>query len=125
MHGVMTLIGRILLALIFVVSGLHKIGGYSGTQAYMESMGVPGELLPLVIALEVGAGALVMAGWYTWIAAWSLAAFTLLAALIFHMNLADQMQFIQFMKNLAITGGFLVLAAHGPGPLSVDARRGA
>lgn len=117
------LIARIFLAQIFLLSGIFKISGYAGTQGYMEAMGVPGMLLPLVIALEIGGGLALIAGWQTkWISL-ALAGFTLAAALIFHNNLADQMQQIMFMKNIAITGGLLLLAIHGAGALSVDGRR--
>lgn len=117
------LAGRILLALIFIMSGWGKIGGYAGSQQYMESMGVSGALLPLVIVAELGGGLAVAFGLLTRIAAVGLAVFTLLAALFFHTDFANQAQFISFMKNLAITGGFLVLAVHGPGALSIDAWR--
>lgn len=123
LYDVGELAGRILLAAIFVLSGWSKIGGYAGTQGYMESMGVPGELLPLVIAVELGAGLLIVAGLWTRLAALALAGFTLLSALLFHANIGDPMQQIMFMKNLAIAGGFLILFARGAGPLSLDARR--
>jgi putative oxidoreductase len=115
-------IGRSLLALIFVVSGFGKIANYAGTQSYMETMGVPGMLLPLVIALEIIGGLAIILGWQTRIVAFLLAGFTLLSALIFHNNLGDQMQMIQFLKNLALTGAFLLLVAVGPGPVAVDNR---
>lgn len=114
------LAGRVLLALIFVVAGLGKIGGYAGTQGYMESVGVPGALLPLVIATELGGGLLLAAGLFTrWVAA-ALAGFTVIAALIFHFDFADQIQSIMFMKNLAIAGGLLLVFRHGAGAWSLD-----
>lgn len=118
------LIGRILLAHIFLISGITKIGNYAGTQAYMDSVGVPGALLPLVILTEILFPIAMIIGWQTRLAALALAGFTLLSALFFHTNFADQMQLIQFMKNLAITGGLIVVAAVGAGALSVDQRRG-
>ncbi|HYE35865.1 DoxX family protein [Methylocaldum sp.] len=124
MDKLLQLAGRLLLAQIFVVSGISKLGaGYAGTQGYMASAGVPGALLPLVIALELGGGLALMAGFYTRWVALALAAFSLLAAVMFHANFADQMQSIMFMKNLAIAGGLLLLARHGPGEPSVDASR--
>lgn len=117
------LAGRILLAAIFVLSGLTKITGYAGTQQYMEAFGVPGALLPLVILAEVGLGLALIVGFQTRLAALGLAGFTLIAGFIFHSNFADQMQFILFMKNLSITGGLLAFAAVGAGALSLDARR--
>jgi len=123
MKDVSVLAGRILLALIFILSGWGKISGYAGSQQYMESMGVPGALLPLVIAVELGGGLAVAFGLLTRLAAAGLAAFCLVAAAIFHTDFANQMQFIMFMKNLAMAGGFLVLTAYGPGAFSVDAWR--
>lgn len=118
-----TLAGRILLASIFLAAGLGKLGaGYAGTQAYMASQGVPGALLPLVIALEIGGAALLVAGWWTRLSALALAGFTLAAAALFHANFAEPMQQILFLKNVAIAGGFLLLAAHGAGAWSLDAR---
>lgn len=115
--------GRILLALIFVTAGWQKIGGYAGTQAYMESVGVPGLLLPAVILLELGGGLAIIAGFMTrWVAA-ALALFCLASAALFHYNPAEQMQMILFMKNLALAGGFALLVVHGAGPWSLDARR--
>lgn len=115
------LAGRILLALIFVAAGAGKIGGYAGTQAYMESAGVPGALLPLVILVELGGGLLLAAGLFTRVMALALAGFTVIAALLFHFDLADQMQQIMFMKNLAIAGGLAVVLSRAPGAWSIDA----
>lgn len=117
------LTGRVLLAAIFLISGLGKIGHYTGTQGYMESSGVPGTLLPLVIVLEVAGALAIMAGWQTRIAAPALAAFSLLAAVLFHSHWQEQIQMILFQKNVAIAGGFLLLYARGPGEWSLDVRR--
>jgi len=117
------LAGRIFIALLFLVAGIGKLGaGYEGTQAYMEAMGVPGMLLPLVIALEIGGAILLIAGFRTRTTALALAAFTLLSALLFHVDFSDQMQQIMFLKNVAIAGGFLLLAARGAGGWSIDVR---
>lgn len=116
--------GRILIALIFITAGYSKIGGFAATQGYMEAMGVPGALLPLVIAVELGGGVLIVLGAFTRYAALALAGFTLVAGFLFHGDTADPMQQIMLMKNLAITGGFLVLAAHGAGKFSLDRRFG-
>ena len=115
--------GRVLMSVIFITAGIGKIGAYTGTQGYMESMGVPGVLLPLVIALEVGAGIAVLIGWQTRISAFMLAGFSVLSALIFHADFGDQMQSILFMKNLAMAGGLLLLVANGAGGWSLDARQ--
>lgn len=129
-QNTLTLVGRILLALIFLVSGYGKIGGFAGAVGYIASGGLP---LPQAVAvativLEIGAGLLLVAGWHTRWAALALAAFSLLAALLFHnwwaMPADKQMlQQIMFLKNLSMAGGLLVLAAAGPGAWSVDARR--
>ena len=115
--------GRILISAIFLISGLGKIAGYAGAQGYMAAMGVPGALLPLVITLEVGGAIAIILGYRTRLAALLLAGFCIVSALIFHRALGDQVQFIMFMKNLAIAGGFLLLVARGPGEWSLDARR--
>lgn len=117
------LAGRILLGHIFLMAGFSKIGaGYAGTAGYMDSMGVPGALLPIVIILEIVAGLMVIVGFQVKWAAYALAAFTLVAAVVFHSNFADQMQMILFMKNLSITGGLLLLSTYGSGALSLDAK---
>lgn len=117
-------VGRILISLIFVVSGFGKISSFTATQGYMDSVGVPGVLLPLVIALEILGGLAVMLGWHTRLAAFLLAGFSLLSGLLFHANFGDQMQMIMFMKNLALAGGFLMIVSLGAGPWSIDNRSG-
>ena len=112
--------GRVLLAAIFLLSGLGKLGAYGATAAYMSSAGVPGALLPLVIATEILGALAIIVGWKTRVAAFLLAGFSLLSALLFHNNLGDQVQMIMFLKNVSIAGGFLLLVANGAGPLSVD-----
>jgi putative oxidoreductase len=114
--------GRILISFMFIYYGLTKIGSYTGTQGYMEAMGVPGALLPLVIAFEILGGLAVLLGWHARVAAFLLAGFSLLSALIFHSNLEDQMQMIMFMKNVAIAGGFLMIVATGAGAYALDNR---
>lgn len=114
------LIGRFLMALIFIVAGASKIGNYAGTQEYMQAMGVPGAVLPLVILTELGGGLAIFFGLKTRIVAILLAGFSVVSGVIFHHNFADQVQAIMFMKNLAMAGGFLVLAASGAGAISLD-----
>lgn len=116
-------LGRVLIAAIFIVSGLGKISTFSGTQAYMETAGVPGALLPLVILVEVAAGLSIIFGWQTRLAAFALAGFSVGSALLFHFDFADQIQSIMFMKNLSIAGGLLILAGNGAGTLSLDNRQ--
>jgi putative oxidoreductase len=124
-YDVAELAGRVLISFIFILSGWSKIGGYAGTQGYMEAMGVPGALLPVVIVAELGGGLLVLAGLWTRLAAFALAGFSILAGVLFHFKPDDQMQMIMLMKNFAIAGGLLFLVAHGAGRFSIDARRGA
>lgn len=120
MNKILNFVARLLMAQIFLISGIGKITGYAGTQAYMASMGVPGGLLPLVILLEVGGGlGLIIGCKIRWVAL-ALAVFSLVSAFFFHTNFADQMQMINFMKNLAIAGGLLLLFVHGAGAPSVD-----
>jgi putative oxidoreductase len=122
MEKVAQLIARLMLGHIFLIAGLQKISGYEGTQGYMESVGLPGMLLPLVILVEVGGGLGIMIGWQTKLAAIALAVFSLASAAFFHNNFSDQIQVIMFMKNIAIAGGLMLLVAYGAGSYSVDNR---
>lgn len=117
------LAGRLLLAAMFLLAGITKISGYAGTAGYMASVGVPAALLPAVIALEIGGAIAIIVGFQTRLVALALAGFTLAAAALFHSNFADPMQMLLFLKNVAVAGGFLVLAAHGAGAWSLDAKR--
>ncbi len=123
MPAITNLIARGLLAQIFLFAGLSKLADYGGTQAWMEAMEVSGDLLPLVIALELAGAAALILGWQTRWAALALAAFSVVSGLLFHADFGDQTQSILFMKNLAMAGGLLLLVAHGPGALSLDQRR--
>ena len=123
MNAFATLLGRVGLSLIFIISGFGKIAAYAGTQQYMESQGVPGALLPLVILAELGGGLAILGGFFTRWVALALAGFSVISALLFHHNFGDQMQSINFMKNIAMAGGFLVLFANGAGKFSIDALR--
>ena len=117
------LVGRVLLSIIFITSGFSKITGYAGTAAYMEQNGVPGALLPLVILTELGGGLCIVTGLFTRYVAIALAGFCVLTGYFFHYQPGDQMQMINLMKNIAIAGGFLLLAGAGPGALALDNRR--
>ena len=122
MEKITQVIARMMLGHLFLIAGWQKIGGYEGTQGYMESVGVPGMLLPLVVLLELGAGLAIIIGWQTKLAAASLALFTIASAVLFHHNFSDQMQTIMFMKNIAISGGLMLLAVYGAGACSLDNR---
>jgi putative oxidoreductase len=113
------LTGRLLLAFIFVHEGWSIIGFYSGAAAYMQKFGVPAVLLPAVIALELGGGLLIAAGVLTRPVALAFAIFCILTAVQFHWQFADGNQLLHFQKDLAIAGGFLVLAVSGPGNWSL------
>ncbi|OOY30531.1 DoxX family protein [Thioclava sp. F36-6] len=122
-------LGRLLLAQIFIIAGFQKITGYAGTQGYMEAMGVPGALLPLVILTELGGGIALLLGWKTRIVAFLLAGFSLISGFLFHYvpslgitGMEAQGQMINFMKNISIAGGMLMIVAQGAGKWSLDAR---
>ncbi len=123
-------IGRLLLGGLFVLAGLDKFGGLEGTAGFIASRGLPlaGALAPAVAAFEVLAGLALIIGWQARWSALALAAFTLGASLLFHnfWTFPAEQQMVQqlmFMKNLAIVGGLLMVAALGSGPASLDARR--
>jgi putative oxidoreductase len=113
-------VGRVLIALIFIMSGMNKIFGYEATAGWMDSMGVPSSLLPGVIALEVLGGLAIIVGWQTRWVALALAGFTILSAVIFHNDFSNQNEVGNFMKNIAISGGFLFLFATGGGRWLLD-----
>lgn len=121
MNAPISLLGRVGLSLLFIVSGWGKLTGYAATQQYMSVLGVPPALLPLVILLELGGGLAIAAGLFTRWIAFALAAFSVATALIAHTHFADAAQAINFWKNLGLTGGFLLLANQGAGAYSLDA----
>ena len=118
-------IGRVLIALIFVLSGLGKIMNFDGTLGFMQSVGIPftAFALVIVIAIELLGGIFLILGLKTKWVAGTLIIYTAIAALIFHTNFADQNQMAHFMKNLAIIGGLILIANYGPGPFSLDKKR--
>jgi putative oxidoreductase len=115
--------GRVLLATLFLLAGVQKIGGYEGTLAYMAAQGVPGFTLPIVIALEVLGALAIIVGWHTRLIAFLLAGFSLVSAVLFHFQPDDATQMTMLLKNVSIAGGFLLLVAHGAGAFSLDERR--
>jgi putative oxidoreductase len=118
-------VGRFLIAILFIMSGLSKITTPAAIIGYIDSAGLPFPTLGYVItlAVEIGGGLLLLTGFQARIAAGIMAVFTIAAALAFHRNFADQNQMIHFMKNIAITGGLLQVVAFGAGRFSLDARR--
>ena len=121
-RGPLILIARAMLAYIFIVDGVGAIADYAATVGYMQTNGVDPRLLPLVILTEIGGGLLVLFGLKARWAAVALFGFCLLTAFLIHWR-ADEM--IEVQKNVAIAGGFLTLAAFGPGPWSLDGWRAA
>ncbi|MBR8843342.1 DoxX family protein [Pseudoalteromonas sp. JC3] len=122
MASVLSLFGRVGLSAIFILAAINKIQYFEGNAAYMASSGLPSELLPLVIAFELIGGLFILAGAYTQLTAIAFAGFSIVSALLFHFDLADQMQFLMFFKNIAMAGGFLALAASGAGKFSIDSK---
>ncbi|MDB6091538.1 MAG: hypothetical protein JWN85_4322 [Gammaproteobacteria bacterium] len=123
MSNLITVIARVLLAQLFLLAGFSKLGaGYAATHSYMQSMGVPGILLPLVIILEIGGALALIIGFFTRWVALALAVYSVIAALIFHHNFGDQNQMILFMSDIAVAGGLLLLYVYGAGAVSLDSR---
>ncbi len=114
---------RALMSAVFVLSGVSKIGAFAAIQGYMEAFGVPSFLLIPTIAFEIAAGLLLLAGAWTRYVALALCGFSLLTAMVFHMNFSDQMQQVMFLKNLCMAGGLMLLAKSGAPGFSVDASR--
>ena len=124
MNDLALLVARVLLAVLFIVAGLGKLGDVAGFAGYMASGGVPAFLAWPVILLEVLGGLAVLVGFRTGIAALALAGFSVLSGLLYHFDPADQMQMTNLMKNLGLAGGFIALTVAGAGAWSVDARLG-
>jgi putative oxidoreductase len=117
------LVGRLLLAALFLLEGWSKLKGYGAAAAYMERFSVPGLLLPVAIAIELGGGLLLAVGWQTRCAALALAIFCIATALMFHLSFTDRNQVLHFEKDLAIAGGLLAFFAFGPGRYSIAGLR--
>jgi len=111
---------RLLMSILFLLSGISKLGAVEETQKYMEAYGVPGYLIYPAAALEITGGSLLLIGLYTHPLSVVLAGWCLLTAFIFHTEFTDQTQLIMMLKNLAMAGGFLILSDHGAPGMSVD-----
>ena len=120
MSNVLDLIGRILISALFLISAYNKIFNLDGSMGWMESFGVPGFLIFPAIAIEIILPVLVIVGYQARIAAGILAIFCLATAFIFHSDFSDQMQFILFLKNIGLAGGFLFIVANGTKDWAVD-----
>ena len=114
---------RVLMALLFILSGVGKIDNPEAIRGYMEAMQLPAVLLWPTVVFEIGSGLLLVMGFKSRIVAWLLAGYCIVTAMIFHTQFSDQVQMAMFFKNVTMAGGFLLLAAVGAGGLSVDARR--
>ena len=123
MANLFDLIGRIFISSIFLLSGFNKIFNYENTITWMEGFGVPGFLLWPAIVLEIIFPILIIIGYKTQISAILLAIFSIVTAMIFHLDFSNQMQTISFLKNFALAGGFLFIAVHGPKNWSVDRKK--
>ena len=119
---IIELIGRIFISLVFLIAGFGKIFNYESTIDYMESFGISGYLLIPAIIVEILFPLLVVIGYKTKLSALILALFSLLLALVFHTDFSNQMQLMSFLKNLALSGGFLIIFINGGGKYSVDKR---
>ena len=120
MTNILDLIGRIFISLVFLSSGFNKIVNYEGTIGWMESFGMPGIFLIPAIILEVGAPILIIIGYKVKISAALLSLFCIATGVIFHNDFSNQMQFVSFMKNIALAGGFLFLVVNGAKDFSLD-----
>ncbi|MBE0377228.1 DoxX family protein [Pseudoalteromonas prydzensis] len=118
--NISSLLARVGLAALFILTSFSKIQYFDATAQYMASAGLPEFLLPLVIAFELIGGLLIVLGLLTQLTAIAFAAFSVVSALLFHFQLDDQMQFLMFYKNIAMAGGFLALASLGAGKFSID-----
>jgi len=108
------------MVVIFLYFGIDKLSAIEGTQKYIESVGMPGALVYLTIVFEISAALAVVIGYQTRLVALSLAAFTLMTALIFHYPSDNPIQIHLFLRNIAMVGGFLYLVRHGAGEWSYD-----
>ena len=120
MTNILDLIGRVFISLVFLLSGFNKISNYEGTVTWMESLGMPGLFLIPAIILEIGAPILIIIGYKVKISAGLLGLFCIATAFIFHNDFSNQMQFISFVKNIALAGGFLILVVNGARDFSLD-----
>ena len=116
-QSTLSLVGRAMIAYLFIIAGWNKIGGYAGTAAFMASKGLPGDLVVLVILLELGGGLAILCGFQTRIIALFLAIFNIVAGFMFHGSPEDA---TNLMKNIGLAGRFIYLVCYGAGRLSID-----
>ena len=123
MVNLIDLLGRILISSIFLLSGYNKIFNYSGTISWMEGFGIPGFFLAPAIILEIILPIFIIIGYKTQLAATLLSVFCILTGVIFHLDINDQMQTIQLLKNFGLAGGFLFIAINGTKEWSVETKK--
>ena len=123
MANLIDLLGRILISALFLISAYDKIFSIDGSMSWMEGFGVPGFLLYPAIALEIILPLFIIIGYQARIASGLLALFCLSTAFIFHLNFADPMQKISFLKNIGLAGGFLFILANGTKDWSIDKKK--
>ena len=124
MKNILDLVGRVFISLVFLLSGINKTNNYEGTIGWMESLGVPGIFLIPAILLEIGAPILIIIGYKVKISAALLSLFCIATAILFHNDFSNQMQFVSFMKNIALAGGFLFIVVNGAKDFSLDKKIG-
>ena len=122
MTNILDLVGRVFISLVFLLSGINKIGNYEGSIGWMETFGMPGIFLIPAIILEIVAPILIIIGYKVKIAAALLSVFCIATALIFHTDFSNQMQFVSFMKNIALAGGFLFLVINDTKDFSLEGK---
>ena len=123
MTNLIDLIGRVLISLVFLLSGYNKILNYDGTISWMEGYGVPGFLLWPTIVLEIILPVLIIVGYKTQLSAFILAIFCIVTAIIFHLDFTNQMQVIALLKNFGLAGGFIFIAINGPKDWAIDQKK--
>ena len=123
MKDLIDLISRVLISLLFLLNGYFKIINYDGTIEWMESYGVPGIFLTPAIILEITAPILIIIGYNTRLAASLLAGFCIATAFVFHTDFSNQIQITSFLKNIALAGGFLIIAINGASKFSLDFKK--
>ena len=123
MANIFDLVGRIFISLVFLLSGYNKIFNYDNTVAWMEGFGIPGFLLWPAIVLEILLPIFIIIGYRTQISALILAAFCVATALLFHMDITNQMQTVSFLKNFGLAGGFLFIATNGPKEWAIEKKK--
>ena len=123
MANLFDFVGRVLISLVFLLSGYNKIFNFGNTVTWMEGFGIPGFLLWPAIILEILLPVFIIIGYRTQISALILGAFCIVTALIFHLDFANQMQTIAFLKNLGLAGGFLFIATNGPKEWAVEKKK--